>query len=74
MRCAVYGDAEYQLSDDDWKWVRRTAESLGPLTGRRRHILGRLLRVHCSCTATVTVIQSARCRQESTGGWASRWC
>jgi hypothetical protein len=48
MRCAVYGDAEYQLSDDDWEWVRRTAESLGPLTGRRRHILGRLLRVHCS--------------------------
>jgi hypothetical protein len=50
MRCAVYGDAEYQLGDDDWEWewVRRTAGSLGLLTGSRRHILGRLLRVHCS--------------------------
>lgn len=48
MRCAVDGDAEYQLSIDDWEWVRRTAESLGPLTGRRQHIIGRLSRVHCS--------------------------
>ena len=41
MRCAVDGDAEYQLSVDDREWVRRTAKSLGPLTGRRQHILGR---------------------------------
>jgi hypothetical protein len=48
MRCAVDGDAEYQLSIDDWEWVRRTAEGLGPLTDRRQHIIGRLSRVHCS--------------------------
>src|SRR5260370_5150128 len=65
-------DEEYQLSVDDWEWVRRTAESLGPLTGRLRHILGLLLRVRCSDPAAVAAIQPARCRQESTGGWASR--
>ena len=32
MRCAVDDDAEYQLSVYDW-------EGLGPLTGRRQHIL-----------------------------------
>jgi hypothetical protein len=38
----------YQTGASVDSGIQRTAESLGPLTGRRRHILGQLLRVHRS--------------------------
>ncbi len=39
MRCSVSDDSKYQLSDDDWQWVARMVDSLGPLTDRQRDIL-----------------------------------
>ena len=47
IRCLVSDDPKYQLSDDDWQWVARTVDSLGPLTDRQRDILALLLRKRC---------------------------
>jgi len=47
MRCPVSDDPKYQLSDDDWQWVARMVDSLGPLTDRQRDILALLLRERC---------------------------
>jgi hypothetical protein len=37
-------EQESGLGEDDHDWIRRVADSLGPLTDRQRDILGRLLR------------------------------
>ena len=47
MCCPVPDDPKYQLSDDDWQWVARTVDRLGPLTDRQRDILALLLRKRC---------------------------
>ncbi|HUY49176.1 MAG TPA: hypothetical protein VMV92_26230 [Streptosporangiaceae bacterium] len=37
-------DAQYELTDEDREWARRTVASLPPLTDRQRDILALLLR------------------------------